>query len=38
VDTPADLARLIPLAMGTRSHAVLEQMGLLPRLQALYSP
>src|ERR671924_855618 len=38
VDTPADLARLIPLAMGTRSYAVLEQMGLLPRLQALYSP
>lgn len=38
VDTPADLARLIPLAMGTRSYAVLEQRGLLPRLQALYSP
>src|ERR671925_1602305 len=35
VDTPADLARLIPLAMGTRSYAVLEQRGLLPRLQAL---
>ena len=38
VDTPADLARLIPRAMGTRSYAVLEEMGLLSRLQTLYAP
>jgi 2-phospho-L-lactate guanylyltransferase len=36
VDTPADLARLVPQAMGTRSAAALAAMGLLPRLQAQY--
>jgi 2-phospho-L-lactate guanylyltransferase len=35
VDTPEDLARLVPQAMGTRSYAVLEEMGLLHRLQGL---
>jgi 2-phospho-L-lactate guanylyltransferase len=33
VDTPEDLARLIPQAMGTKSHAVLEGMGVLARLR-----
>src|ERR671923_748273 len=33
VDTPEDLARLAPQARGTRSYAVLEQMGLLRRIQ-----
>jgi 2-phospho-L-lactate guanylyltransferase len=33
VDTPEDLSRLIPQAMGTRSHAVLEEMGILRRIQ-----
>jgi 2-phospho-L-lactate guanylyltransferase (CobY/MobA/RfbA family) len=33
VDTPEDLARLVPQAMGTRSYAVLEEMGVLRRLQ-----
>jgi 2-phospho-L-lactate guanylyltransferase (CobY/MobA/RfbA family) len=35
VDTPEDLWRLAPQAMGTRSYAVLEEMGLLSRLQRL---
>jgi 2-phospho-L-lactate/phosphoenolpyruvate guanylyltransferase len=35
VDTPEDLARLVPQAMGTRSYAVLEEMGLLRRIQRL---
>jgi 2-phospho-L-lactate guanylyltransferase len=35
VDTPEDLARLVPLATGTRSYAVLEDMGLLRRIQGL---
>jgi 2-phospho-L-lactate guanylyltransferase len=35
VDTPQDLARLVPQAMGTRSYAVLEEMGLLRRIQGL---
>jgi 2-phospho-L-lactate guanylyltransferase len=33
VDTPEDLARLVPQAMGTRSYTVLEEMGILARLQ-----
>jgi 2-phospho-L-lactate guanylyltransferase len=33
VDTPEDLAYLLPRALGTRSYAVLEEMGLLRRLQ-----
>jgi 2-phospho-L-lactate guanylyltransferase len=33
VDTPDDLARLVPQAKGTRSYAVLEEMGLLGRIQ-----
>jgi hypothetical protein len=33
VDTPEDLARLVPQARGTSSYAVLEAMGLLPRLR-----
>ncbi len=35
VDTPEDLSRLMPQAMGTRSYAVLEAMGIRPRLQGL---
>jgi 2-phospho-L-lactate/phosphoenolpyruvate guanylyltransferase len=35
VDTPEDLARLVPQAMGTRSYAVLEETGLLRRIQGL---
>jgi len=35
VDTPEDLARIVPQAMGTRSYAVLEEVGLLRRLQGL---
>ncbi len=35
VDTPEDLARLIPCAGGTRSYAVLEEMGILRRMQGL---
>ncbi len=35
VDTPEDLAQLLPLATGTRSYTALEQMGLLPRLRGL---
>jgi 2-phospho-L-lactate/phosphoenolpyruvate guanylyltransferase len=35
VDTPEDLARLVPQAMGTRSYAVLEEKGILRRLQGL---
>jgi 2-phospho-L-lactate guanylyltransferase (CobY/MobA/RfbA family) len=37
VDTPADLARLVPQATGTRSYAVLQDMGILPRLQGQFS-
>jgi 2-phospho-L-lactate guanylyltransferase len=33
VDTPEDLARLIPLATGTHSYDALKEMGLLKRLQ-----
>jgi 2-phospho-L-lactate/phosphoenolpyruvate guanylyltransferase len=36
VDTPEDLARLVPQAIGTKSYAVLEEMHILPRLQRLY--
>ncbi len=32
IDTPEDLARLMPKAMGTRSYSVLEQMGLLAKI------
>ena len=35
VDTPEDLARLVPQAMGTKSYAVVEEMGLLHRIQGL---
>jgi 2-phospho-L-lactate guanylyltransferase (CobY/MobA/RfbA family) len=35
VDSPEDLARLVPQAMGTRSYAVLQEMGLLRRIQGL---
>jgi 2-phospho-L-lactate/phosphoenolpyruvate guanylyltransferase len=35
VDTPGDLSRLMPQAMGTRSYAVLEEMGIRLRLQGL---
>jgi 2-phospho-L-lactate/phosphoenolpyruvate guanylyltransferase len=35
VDTPGDLSRLMPQAMGTRSYAVLEEMGIRRRLQGL---
>ena len=35
IDTPEDLARLVPQAKGTRSYAMLEEMGLLHRLQGL---
>jgi 2-phospho-L-lactate/phosphoenolpyruvate guanylyltransferase len=35
VDTPEDLLRLIPQAVGTRSYAVLEEMGILHRMQGL---
>jgi 2-phospho-L-lactate guanylyltransferase len=35
VDVPDDLVRLVPQATGTRSYAVLEEMGLLRRLQRL---
>ena len=39
IDTPADLTRLVPQAVGTRSYAALEQMGMLPRLRdAVPSP
>jgi 2-phospho-L-lactate/phosphoenolpyruvate guanylyltransferase len=36
VDTPEDLARLVPYAAGTRSYTVLEEMNILPRLQGLH--
>jgi 2-phospho-L-lactate/phosphoenolpyruvate guanylyltransferase len=36
IDTPEDLARLVPQAMGTKSYAVLEAMNILPRLRARY--
>jgi 2-phospho-L-lactate guanylyltransferase len=32
IDTPEDLAHLVPLAIGTRSYAVLEECGVLRRL------
>ena len=32
IDTPEDLARLIPMAKGTHSYSVLEEMGLLARI------
>jgi 2-phospho-L-lactate/phosphoenolpyruvate guanylyltransferase len=35
VDTPEDLARLVPYAGGTRSYTVLEEMGILRRMQGL---
>jgi 2-phospho-L-lactate guanylyltransferase len=35
VDTPEDLARLVPYARGTRSYTVLEEMGILRRMQGL---
>jgi 2-phospho-L-lactate guanylyltransferase len=35
VDTPEDLSRLVPQALGTRSYAVLDEMGLLSRVQGL---
>jgi 2-phospho-L-lactate/phosphoenolpyruvate guanylyltransferase len=34
IDTPEDLSRLVPQALGTRSYVVLEEMGLIARLQA----
>jgi 2-phospho-L-lactate guanylyltransferase len=37
VDTPEDLARLVPRATGTRSYAVLEERSILPRLRGLSS-
>ena len=36
IDTPEDLARLVPQAVGTKSYAVLEAMDILPRLRAYY--
>jgi 2-phospho-L-lactate/phosphoenolpyruvate guanylyltransferase len=36
IDTPEDLARLVPQARGTKSYAVLEGMNILPRLHARY--
>jgi len=33
VDTPNDLGRVVPQAMGTRSYRVLEEMGLLAKIQ-----
>lgn len=33
VDTPVDLARLVRQASGTRTYAVLEEMGVLDRLR-----
>jgi 2-phospho-L-lactate guanylyltransferase len=33
VDTPEDLVRLVPQAMGTKSYKVLEDMGILSRLR-----
>jgi 2-phospho-L-lactate/phosphoenolpyruvate guanylyltransferase len=38
IDTPEDLARLVPQALGTRSYAVLEDMGLLARLRIRQAP
>jgi 2-phospho-L-lactate guanylyltransferase len=35
VDTPEDLARLVPQAPGTRSYAALEKMGVLARIPRL---
>jgi 2-phospho-L-lactate/phosphoenolpyruvate guanylyltransferase len=36
IDTPEDLARLVPQARGTKSYAALEAMDILPRLRACY--
>ena len=36
IDTPEDLARLVPQARGTKSYATLEAMDILPRLRACY--
>jgi 2-phospho-L-lactate guanylyltransferase len=33
VDTPEDLARLVPHAKGTRSYTVLREMGILERIR-----
>ena len=33
IDTPEDLERLMPQAMGTRSHTVLEDMGFLAKIE-----
>jgi 2-phospho-L-lactate/phosphoenolpyruvate guanylyltransferase len=33
VDTPEDLARLVPYAAGTKSYTVLDEMGILRRMQ-----
>jgi 2-phospho-L-lactate guanylyltransferase len=38
VDTPEDLARLAPQARGTRSSAVLAEMGILRRIRGLERP
>jgi 2-phospho-L-lactate guanylyltransferase len=35
VDTPEDLTRLVPQALGTRSYAVLDELGLLSRVQGI---
>lgn len=37
IDTPADLARLLPHAWGTKTYTALEQMGLLARLTTVSS-
>jgi 2-phospho-L-lactate/phosphoenolpyruvate guanylyltransferase len=38
VDTPEDLVRLAPQARGTRSYAVLAEMGILRRIRGLERP
>lgn len=38
VDTPEDLARLAPQALGTKSYTVLEERNILPRLRERFSP
>jgi 2-phospho-L-lactate/phosphoenolpyruvate guanylyltransferase len=35
VDSPEDLVRLVPQALGTKSYAALQEMGLLRRIQGL---
>jgi 2-phospho-L-lactate guanylyltransferase len=37
VDTPEDLARLVPQAVGTKSYMVLEERNILPRLRERFS-